>query len=211
MATHLTLAVAQAHTLGSTALTLAALDQVVKRASESGVDLILFPEAYLGGYPRGADFGSAIGSRTEAGREQFLRYFQAAIDLGDTPTGAGVDWIRRRINVEGDDDAEGEPRQSRRGDGTREELERIARESGVFIVTGLVERAGGSLYCAVLYVDPKRGCIGKRRKVMPTATERLVWGQGSPSTLRAVKTTIKGVEITLAAAICWENFMPLLR
>ena len=54
-----------------------------------------------------------------------------------------------------------------RGDGTREELERIAKETGVFIVSGVVERAGGSLYCSVVYVDPVKGCLGKRRKVMP--------------------------------------------
>ena len=54
-----------------------------------------------------------------------------------------------------------------RGDGTREELERIARETGVFIVTGLVEKSGGTLYCAVVYVCPRLGVLGKRRKVMP--------------------------------------------
>lgn len=56
-----------------------------------------------------------------------------------------------------------------RGDGTREALEKVARETGVFIVTGLIERAGGSLYCAVVYVDPIRGVLGKRRKVMPVS------------------------------------------
>lgn len=60
--------------------------------------------------------------------------------------------------------------EKRRGDGTRERLEEIARETGVFLVVGVVERAGGSLYCAVVYVCPREGCVGKRRKVMPVCS-----------------------------------------
>ncbi|KAL0933265.1 uncharacterized protein CTRU02_212228 [Colletotrichum truncatum] len=203
------LAVCQKHTLSSTPETLEALSQQCQKASkeEPSPDLILFPEAYIGGYPRGATFGAAVGGRTPEGREQFLNYFKDAVDLGDTPEGAGEKWVRRELEGQEGGDAT----RVRRGDGTREQLEKVARETGIFIVTGLVERSGGTLYCAVVYVCPKLGVIGKRRKVMPTGSERLIWGQGQPSSLRAVTTTIKGVHITLAAAICWENYMPLLR
>ncbi|XMA12805.1 hypothetical protein WAI453_005596 [Rhynchosporium graminicola] len=213
MAQTLRLSGSQSHTLSTTPLTLQALEQTVLRAKSQSVDLILFPEAYLGGYPRTATFGAAVGARRPEGREQFLHYFKDAVDLGDTPEGAGKRWVDRELELPRDGVGGGEDGggKGRRGDGTREELERIARETGVFIVTGCVERCGGTLYCAVLYVCPREGVLGKRRKVMPTGSERLIWGQGQPSSLRAVTTLIKGVKLTLASAICWENYMPLLR
>lgn len=163
--TLLRLAVSQSHTLSTTALTLEALERTAQTASQNSIDLILFPEAYLGGYPRTATFGAAVGSRASEGREQFLSYFKDAVDLGDTPEGAGKAWVGRELELPGDGLGTGGKRV--RGDGTREELERVARETGVFIVTGVVERCAGTLYCAVLYVCPRLGVVGKRRKVMP--------------------------------------------
>ncbi|EHK47735.1 nitrilase [Trichoderma atroviride IMI 206040] len=198
----LKVAAAQCRTLDTNANTLKQLEAKVKEAATLGVDLILFPEVYLGGYPRFATFGAKIGQRTPDGYQQYLTYFQGAIDLGDTPQGADDDWIHRRLPIS---------ENGIRGDGIREELEKISQETGVYIVTGVLERSGGTLYCSVVYVDPAKGIVGKRRKIQPTASERLIWGQGQPKSLKAISTTIKGVKICLAAAICWENFMPLLR
>ncbi|KAM0330890.1 hypothetical protein ACHAQA_003846 [Verticillium albo-atrum] len=207
---HIRLATASPATHPSgTEATLAQLETIARRAAANKADLLLLPEAYLGGYPRGASFGAVIGGRTAEGRAEYAAYFRQAIDLGDVvgpyAAGAGDAWLRCELpatTTEGD---------VPRGDGTRETLERIAAQTGVFLVTGLVERAGGSLYCSAVYVDPARGIIGKRRKVMPTATERLIWAQGGTATLKAVSTVIRGTRINMAAAICWENYMPMLR
>lgn len=212
MPQNLVLAVAQARTLDTTTETLSALSRITRSAAQRSVDLLLFPEAYLGGYPRGTAFGAKIGSRSAEGREQFLQYFNAAVDLGDTPQGAGDAWVERKLPGSSAS-RESSDHGGRRGDGTREYLEQVAHETGVFLVVGLVERCGGSLYCAVVYVCPRRGCIGKRRKVQPTGTERLVWAQGGAETLKAVVGEFRGgaIRVPLAAAICWENYMPLLR
>jgi nitrilase len=84
---------------------------------------------------------------------------------------------------------------------------KTARDAGLFLVIGVVERDGGTLYCTVLFFDPEGNLLGKHRKVMPTALERLVWGFGDGSTLTVLDTAIG----KLGAVICWENYMPLLR
>jgi nitrilase len=88
-----------------------------------------------------------------------------------------------------------------------EYLGRVARENGIHLVIGVIERDGGTLYCTILTFRPNGDYLGKHRKLMPTALERLVWGFGDGSTMPVFHTEI-GI---LGSVICWENYMPALR
>src|SRR6266516_624363 len=62
----------------------ATLDRVARwtgLASKTGAELVVFPEAFVSGYPKGADFGTVVGSRSPEGREWFRRYFESSIDV----------------------------------------------------------------------------------------------------------------------------------
>lgn len=86
-------------------------------------------------------------------------------------------------------------------------LAALSQRTGASLVIGVIERAGSTLYCTALYFDPAAGLAAKHRKLMPTGTERLIWGQGDGSTLPVMETAAGRV----GGAICWENHMPLLR
>src|SRR5499427_826937 len=86
-------------------------------------------------------------------------------------------------------------------------LSRAARANDIYLVVGVIERDGGTLYCCVLFFAPDGRYLGKHRKVMPTASERLVWGFGDGSTMPVYDTPYG----KLGAVICWENYLPLMR
>ncbi|CUI60683.1 carbon-nitrogen hydrolase family protein [Achromobacter xylosoxidans] len=86
-------------------------------------------------------------------------------------------------------------------------LAALSQRTGASLVIGVIERAGSTLYCTALYFDPATGLAARHRKLMPTGTERLIWGQGDGSTLPVLETAAGRV----GGAICWENHMPLLR
>lgn len=150
------------------------VDAFTKSAAEQGAQLVVFPEAFVGGYPKGLDFGARVGMRRPEGRESFRVYFDGAIEVPSVHT-------------------------KRMGD--------IAASHGVHLVIGVIERDGGTLYCTVLFFSPQGELLGKHRKLMPTASERLVWGYGDGSTMPAFDTPLG----KLGAVICWENYMPMLR
>lgn len=86
-------------------------------------------------------------------------------------------------------------------------LGEIAKAHQVYLTIGVTERDLGSLYNTVLFFGPDGELLGKHRKVMPTGLERLIWTGGDGSTLTTIDTPFGRV----GAAICWENYMPLLR
>src|SRR6516162_4060870 len=86
----------------------------------------------------------------------------------------------------------------------------IMTQSGAGATTMRAQRAGttlGTLYCTALFFGPDGSLLGKHRKLMPTAGERLIWGFGDGSTLPVFETPLGNI----GAVICWENYMPMLR
>ena len=150
----------------------------VQEAASQGAQLVVFPEAFLGGYPKGADFGARVGMRSPEGRAWFARYWHGAVEVPGPVT---------------------------------DSLGQIAAQNKLCIVMGAIERDGGTLYCSALYFASDGRLLGKHRKTMPTAMERLIWGFGDGSTLGVVETEIGQRSARLGAVICWENYMPLLR
>ncbi|WP_025127462.1 carbon-nitrogen hydrolase family protein [Pseudomonas sp. PH1b] len=155
----------------------ATLEQILSYEAaivEAGAQLVVMPEALLGGYPKGEGFGTQLGYRLPEGREAFARYFANAIEVPGLET---------------------------------EALAALSARTGANLVLGVIERSASTLYCTALYFDPQHGLVGKHRKLMPTGTERLIWGKGDGSTLPVLDTQVGRV----GAVICWENMMPLLR
>lgn len=173
--TSITVAVVQAGSvLFDTARTLARGERLIRQAAAGGARLVVLPEAFLGGYPKGLDFEMTVGSRTSAGREEFRRYWDAAITIPG-----------EEINA----------------------LASLATDLGVDLMSGVIERDGGTLYCSSVFITAADGHVATHRKLMPTAAERYLWGQGDGSTLSAVRTGYG----TIGSAICWENYMPMFR
>lgn len=154
--------------------TLVKVENICRQAAEASIRLLVFPEALLGGYPKGADFGAKVGIRSDPGRDLFRRYWNAAVVCPGPET---------------------------------EQLAAWCDELDLHIVIGVIERDSGTLYCTTLIFVPSRGLVAKHRKLMPTGSERLIWGFGDGSTLPLVETAIG----RLGSAICWEHYMPMYR
>lgn len=147
----------------------------IDEAAKNGAELIVFPELFIPGYPVGMNFGFSVGKRTEPGREDWKRYYDASAVAG------------------------------------AEEFMQIAeaaRRTGTFISIGFSERdaVGGTLYNSNAIFEPD-GSYKVHRKLKPTGSERLVWGDADKHYFPVTDTPWGPV----GSLICWESYMPLAR
>src|SRR5215475_2191936 len=148
--------------------------RLIGEAAAQGAQVVVFPEAFVTGYPKGLNYGLVVGARDPVGREEFRLYLDAAIEVPGPHT---------------------------------EALGKAAAAHHAYVIIGVIEREGGTCYCAVLFFGPDGALLGKHRKLMPTALERMIWGFGDGSTLTVVDSPYGRI----GSAICWENYMPMLR
>jgi nitrilase len=156
--------------------TLDKVEQLTAQYAKEGCKLMVFPESFVPGYPRGFSFGTKVGSRSKEGRSLYSEYYENSID------------------IESDD---------------LKRLEVLAKLHQAYLVIGVTEKVNtsGSLYCSMLYISPKEGLLGVHRKIKPTGSERIIWGEAAGESLVTFQTEIG----KLGGLICWENYMPLAR
>jgi nitrilase len=151
-----------------------------REAAARGARLVVFGESWLGGYPAWLDCCPAIGLWEHGPtKEVFARLRRSSIVVPGPETAL---------------------------------LGGLAAELGVVLVMGANERVdsgpgNGTLYNAMLVFDADGKLVQHHRKLVPTHTERLVWGPGDARGLGSSATRIGRV----GGLICWEHWMPLAR
>jgi nitrilase len=149
-------------------------------ATAEGAELVVFPETWLPGYPAWLDLcrDAALWDHAPA-KAVFARMAEHSVSI----PGPALD-----------------------------SLSRTARDLSVTLVVGVSERVEqgrgrGTLYNSLLVIGPDGALLNHHRKLMPTYTERMVWGAGDVEGLRAVDTPAGRV----GGLVCWEHWMPLAR
>lgn len=147
----------------------------IEEAAKNKPDLIVFPELFIPGYPIGMNFGFSVGKRTAPGREDWKRYYDASVVVGDE------DFMR---------------------------LAEAAKSAGAYVSIGFSERDAviGTLYNSNVIFEPD-GSWKVHRKLKPTGSERLVWGDANRYYFPITDTPWG----PMGSLICWESYMPLAR
>jgi predicted amidohydrolase len=149
-------------------------------AAARGAQLVVFPEAWLPGYPIWLDVCRDVALWDHAPvKDVFAKYSANCVVVEGSET---------------------------------KRLAALAQELSLTIVIGVSERVAagpgnGTLYNTLLTFTPDGRLANHHRKLVPTYTERMVWGQGDAAGLRAVDTPYGRV----GGLICWEHWMPLAR
>lgn len=176
----LRVAIAQAESAPTLAQGLLATDALAADAKARGAQLVVFPETWLPGYPAWLDVCRDVALWDHAPvKEVYARYAAECVEV--------------------------------HGDGGHA-LRAIAARHRIALVTGISERVAagpgrGTLYNALVIIGPDGRLLNHHRKLVPTYTERMVWGNGDAEGLRAVD--VPGARA--GALICWEHWMPLAR
>jgi nitrilase len=173
-------AVVQAEIAPDLDLGVARTHALTEQAARGGASLVVFPETWLPGYPAWLDVCRDVALWDYAPVKQVY---------------AGM--AENSVVVDGD---------------AGKALSEIARATGVTMVIGVTERVDsgvgrGTLYNAQLTFGPDGTLLNHHRKLVPTYTERMVWGPGDADGLHAVTTPAGRV----GGLICWEHWMPLAR
>ena len=153
---------------------------LIRDAASQGAELVAFPEAWLPGYPSWLDCCRDAGLwNHEPTKNLFARLVENSVAVPSSHT---------------------------------EALASLAREFGIALSIGINERVKegpghGTLYNSNLLVDSDGALIHCHRKIMPTFSERMLWGLGDGTSLCARDTSAGRV----GALICWEHWMPLAR
>ena len=177
---HVTVAVVQAELVADLPDLLVRTEAEVRNARRAGAQLVVFPETWIPGYPAWLDVSRDVALWDhEPAKQVFARM------------------ARDSVAVPGP---------------TLDRLRTMARESEVTLVIGITERVEhgvgrGTLYNSLLTIGPDGALLNHHRKLVPTYTERLVWGGGDAEGLRAVATPVGRV----GGLVCWEHWMPLAR
>ncbi len=153
---------------------------LVRQAASEGAHLVALPETWIPGYPSWLDKCRDVALWNHPPVKAAYERMAANSVVVNGPSGAA--------------------------------LGAIAKDAGVALVVGVVERveAGpgrGTLYNTLLTYTPDGALANHHRKLMPTYTERMVWGAGDAAGLRAVETPSGRV----GGLVCWEHWMPLAR
>jgi len=177
----ITAAVIQGEVQSSPDATLARSADLAREARAKGARMMVFPETWLPGYPAWVDVCR------DAALWNWGPSNQAYMDLvaGSVVVGSGTLFHG---------------------------LQEIARENEAVVVCGVTERVDegkgrGTLYNALLTFGPDGALLNHHRKLVPTFSERLVWGPGDTAGLHAVDTPVGRI----GGLVCWEHWMPLAR